>query len=578
MEYLFHFAQQQLARERSFIRRVLGGVVQDLAAKSSAISRAARSFFQLSAPVSPDAARSVLESIAVTPENADSPENTPPSTAGMTTKVVKGSLWTLLGQVAPLAVSLVATPFTIRLLGAEGYGVLILVGLIPTYLGFADFGMGLASTKFASEAYAAGDAEREARTVRTAAVIALCASVPVALLVILFSGRLVTLFNVPEHLFAEASLALKVAAVTFVLNFLNSIFNTPQLTRLRMDLNTFVTSGFRMLGIIATPIVIYLGFGILGAIVVLLAASLLTLAGHIYTSGRLLPKLFDLSLDRNAIRPLLKFGGAFAISTVAALLLGSSEKFILAHSTTMKELAYYSVAFTIATMLTMFSGAMTQSLVPAFSQLQGEGQHERLSDLYNRCIRLTSIAFFPTIVFVAIIGRPFLSIWAGEDFSQRSIGPLYILLAGLLLNAVAFFPAAMLMASGRTRTLAKLYWFELVAYIPLAFLLVSSYGALGAAAAWSIRVILDTFLLFLLARSASSVSVDRPAAMAAIAVAILAIPAGLVLYFGSLTGVLIAISLTAFVAYAVMVWHFVLTTDELDWLRSRKYGRANFQY
>lgn len=75
----------------------------------------------------------------------------------MTTKVVKGSLWTLAGQVAPLAVSLVATPFVIRLLGAESYGVLILIGLIPTYLGFAAFGMSMASTKFGSEAYAEGD-------------------------------------------------------------------------------------------------------------------------------------------------------------------------------------------------------------------------------------------------------------------------------------------------------------------------------------------------------------------------------------------------------------------------------------
>ncbi len=64
----------------------------------------------------------------------------------MTTKVVKGSLWTLAGQIAPMAVTLIATPFTIRLLGSEGYGVFVLVALIPTYLGFADFGMGLGST------------------------------------------------------------------------------------------------------------------------------------------------------------------------------------------------------------------------------------------------------------------------------------------------------------------------------------------------------------------------------------------------------------------------------------------------
>jgi len=41
----------------------------------------------------------------------EEPKLQPPSTAGMTTKVVKGSMWTLAGQVAPLFATLVATPF-----------------------------------------------------------------------------------------------------------------------------------------------------------------------------------------------------------------------------------------------------------------------------------------------------------------------------------------------------------------------------------------------------------------------------------------------------------------------------------
>jgi hypothetical protein len=108
----------------------------------------------------------------VTPEASAGPiaepTITPPSTAGMTTKVVKGSMWTLAGQVAPLLVSLVTTPFVIRMLGSEGYGVLILIGLIPTYFSFSELGMGIASTRFASEAYARGDLEGEARAIRTA--------------------------------------------------------------------------------------------------------------------------------------------------------------------------------------------------------------------------------------------------------------------------------------------------------------------------------------------------------------------------------------------------------------------------
>ncbi|MEO5858939.1 MAG: oligosaccharide flippase family protein, partial [Pyrinomonadaceae bacterium] len=328
----------------------------------------------------------------VTPElTVDSPgeaQKQIPSTAGMTTKVVKGSMWTLAGQVAPLAFSLVTTPFVIRMLGAEGYGVLILIGLIPGYFGFADFGMSIASTKFGSEAYAANDPEREARVVRTAAVITLVASLPVAAAIVGFSGWIVTLFNVPEHLQAEAALALKFAAVTFVVNFLNGIFNTPQLARLRMDLNTFVTSGFRIVGIVATPIVIYLGGGILGAVMVLMIASILTLAGHIYTSGRLLPRLFDLTIDRRVIRPMLNFGLTIVFALAAGMLLANLEKLLLPRFTSVEVFAYYSVAFTLATMMTLFSNAMSQSLIPAFSRLLAEKKIAHVQELYSRALRI----------------------------------------------------------------------------------------------------------------------------------------------------------------------------------------------
>ena len=205
----------------------------------------------------------------------------------------------------PLSVSIFATPFVIRLLGAEGYGVLILVALIPTYLGFADFGMGMAATRFTSEAFAAGDPEREARTVRTAAVISLCVSIPVAALIFGFSDSLISLFKVPDHLAWEAALALKVTAVTFVVNFLNAIFNTPQW--LGSDVSETGSPPIRSAGIVATSIVIYLGCGILWPFVYSLRP--LTLAGHILISGRL-PHPFRHHYDRSLIRPLLTFGGA----------------------------------------------------------------------------------------------------------------------------------------------------------------------------------------------------------------------------------------------------------------------------
>jgi O-antigen/teichoic acid export membrane protein len=227
------------------------------------------------------------------------------------------------------------------------------------------------------------------------------------------------------------------------------------------------------------------------------------------------------------------------------------------------------VAYTIAMMLTMFSGSMTQSLIPAFSQLQAGADRERLSQLYARCIRLTAIVFFPAVMLVAIAARPFLTVWAGEEFGRESVGPLYVLLAGLLLNAVAFFPASIVVSAGRTDTMARLYWVELVMYIPLAFWLVSAYGAIGAATAWSIRVIADAAAFFFLAGRISGVSIGRFSSAAFAALGILALPIILINYFDTLSVALAVCVVAAYAAYALIVWSYLLTGEETAWVRTR---------
>lgn len=506
----------------------------------------------------------------MTPDTAldtlEQPDNQTPSTTGMTTRVVKGSFWTLAGQVAPLLVSLVTTPFVIRMLGTESYGVLILVGLIPTYFGFADFGMGMASTKFGSGAYADGDAQREARIVRTALLIALCGSVPVAVVFFVFSGEVISLFNVPPHLVDDTSLALKFASITFVLNFLAGIVNTPQFVRLRMDLNTMVVAGFRILGLLATPFAIFIA-GVPGALFVLMVASFLTLAGSLLVSGRLNRHLFQTSIEPDAVRPMLKFGAGLVGASIAGVVLVNAEKGILAAVVSAAALAYYSVAATIANLMTMFSNSMVQSLVPAFSQLQAADKQDHLNSLYSRAIRLTLIWLVPAVVFLTLVAKPFFAIWAGEDFARESTLPFYILLAGIAINIVAFVPYAVTMASGRTDVLAKIYWVELPFYVVVVLVLSLRYGVIGASIAWSLRVAIDAFIHFAVARRIAGVRYTQQTLVRfTIVSAVMLLPILVFLYYGQLNAVVVGVAVAAILAYTVLIYRKVLEREEAGWI------------
>ena len=486
----------------------------------------------------------------------------------MTTKVVKGSLWTLGGQILPLFATLISTPFVIRFLGSEGYGVLILVGLIPMYFSFADFGMSMASTKFGSEAFGQGLRQKEGEVIRTAAVVAFLSSLIFLLPIFVFSGLIIARLSVPEYLRQDGSLALKLTVISFFFGILGSIFNTAQLSRLRMDLNSTINASGRLLSAILAPIVLYLGGGIVGAATIGLAISLLTVAAHITVSGRLLREIYEFSINNSLIKPLIKFGAGLLASTLALSLLGNLEKLVLSAIVSVKFLAYYSIAFTFANMATLFTTAMMQSLIPAFSQLLTPDKKSEFNMLYSRSIRLNIIVLLPALMILFVIAKPFFTVWAGLEFGENSTAPFYVLLFGLMFNVLAYVPYAALTASGRTDIAAKLFWIEILPFTVAVFIFVNTFGILGAAVAWSVRVIIDAILLLHLAKRTVGVTFRLSVYLGNLAAALLFLLPAIIFagIYDNFSYWLLLITPVCLVAYAAVVWQRLIDIDEKRWI------------
>jgi O-antigen/teichoic acid export membrane protein len=491
----------------------------------------------------------------------------------MTTKVVKGSIWTLIGQVAPFAVTFVSTPFVIRFLGSESYGVLLLIGLIPTYFMFADFGMGIASTKFASEAFGQGDRKKEAEIVWTATAVAALTALLVAVPLIFFSDQIIAQLNVPEHLREVASTGLKFSSGAFLVTIISLVINSPMLSRLRMDLSALTQAVPRILLAVMTPLILYLGFGIVGAVVWAFVVAFIGLAAVFLLSARLLPEFVRPQFNRAHLRPLLKFGGSWFIATIAAILLINLEKLFLTRMVSVRALAFYSVAFTFASMAMLFSAAMSQALIPAFSQMQTPEKNVHYRTLFARAIRLNLIWLLPTLTVMFVIARPFFTLWAGEEFGRESTLPFYILLVGLLFNIMAHIPHAAITAAGRTDIFARLYWVELLFYAVAAYLLISNFGIVGAAAAWTLRVLLDAFIIIYLAGKYADVGFREQTDVKGLVLCVLAlIPAIVVAAINSYSLFLIALVPVGLAAYAALVWRMFVDADEKRWF-AEKYRR-----
>lgn len=486
--------------------------------------------------------------------------------AGLTSRVVRGSLWNFAGQGVTLLATLVATPFVIRLLGPEQYGVLALINVLLGYLSFADMGMGWASTRFGSEAHARGDDQGEATAIWTALLLAAGPSLLIALTLALSARPLVEQgLRLPTHLHETATVALRLAALGFVGRAVAGVMNTPELVRLRMDLLVLINVGTLVGQILIVPVVLFLGGGLTGAVAIMAGAGLLGALLHTLVGMRMLPRLRRPHVSAGLLKPLARFGGAVLISSLAGMVLTNADKLLLTRYGSVRTLAYYSVAFNLSLMLTQAPLAMVQSLLPAFSQLQASPDRTTLHQLYRRALQGTLFWILPATVLICVVARPFLTLWAGPEFGRESTLPLYLLASGLVFEVMAYVPYTLLMALGRSDLIARCHLAVLVPYLIGAAILIHWYGAEGAAIAWSLRALTSMIAFALVTRQTSGFGFSTlPENVRGYfaAVVVLLLPTLLVCLLSNSVLLRLGVVVVALVAYGSLILTRVLTAEE----------------
>lgn len=128
------------------------------------------------------------------------------------------------------------------------------------------------------------------------------------------------------------------------------------------------------------------------------------------------------------------------------------------------------------------NGAVTVSVLPAATRYFAAGDDRRLRELLIRGCRYALAGLTPIVVFGVVFAGPILELWLGEPYGEAGTA-MAIMLSHWLLNGIAGVAAAILVATGRARDLAR--WAMLVAAstVALALALVSPLGLEGAAIA-----------------------------------------------------------------------------------------------
>lgn len=413
-------------------------------------------------------------------------------------KLIRHSIYNLLGLGLPLVVAIFCIPVLIRELGDARFGLLTLIWAVVSYFGLFDLGLGRALTQQLAIALTESGERRVGSLVVTATVLmaglGVFAGVMMALLAPWGVGLIRSVPDKQEAINAVLLMALAMPAIVLTSGFrgvleANHAFGIINIIRLPMGLFTFLG-----------PVVVVLyGSTRLDLVAGTLAAGRIVACGvHAWCAWRALPDdCGRLYFRKVLLRPLCVSGGWLTLSNIISPFMGYVDRFIIGGIVSAAAVAYYTTPQEIVTKLWVLPGALTAVLFPAFAAdlVYRDGQTQIL---FAKAVQWLFMALFPVTLFMALFAQEILAVWVGSEFAFHSAMLMKIFAAGILVNCLAHVPFTLIQGAGQPRITALVHLFELPFFLLVIWGLTSKYGALGAAVAWFLRMVVDTLLMFVM--------------------------------------------------------------------------------
>lgn len=412
------------------------------------------------------------------------------------TPISRNVRWNFLGSLGPLVVTLVTLPTIVGTLGPEAYGIIATVGIITNYLSFLDLGLAQGTTKFVAGFAGRGRWDQVRAVFWTSmGVYSLLALVATTLVLLIAPTAATRWFRVSDQYQAAAVNAFVIGGFAAGLVLLN--FGPTALLRGlgRFDFVNKVAIAVGAAQPLLTLVLVVAGASIpvivLGNVVLLLGAFV----ANVWLSGVALPMVLRPIWDTAILRQLAVFGGYLAAASVLVPIIINAEKLLLASFVSVGAVTYYMVPHSLISRLAIIPGSFSSALFPAFAAAQDRGDFARVDQLSNDVARATVYVFAPVVAGSAVFGPALLALWLGESFAAQSGTALQVLTFAAFVHSFAWSLHMLIQALGRTDLTFRIYLIQLVVYLPIAAFGVRTWGVNGAAAAWLVRVTVDTILV-----------------------------------------------------------------------------------
>ncbi len=191
--------------------------------------------------------------------------------------------------------------------------------------------------------------------------------------------------------------------------------------------------------------------------------------------------------DRISLLRVWRFTAGLTLVSIAGVILLQLDKLVLSAMLPLREFGIYMIAVLAGSVFSAFFMPVFNVIYPRMTTLVETGDTEQLKALYKNGTRLLGMILFPLAMVVGLFSEPIVALWTGDLLLAAQAQPLIFFIAvGFAINGVMHFPYALQLAYGRTGIALQCAVLVAIILIPLLFIMVARFGAVGGAASWLI--------------------------------------------------------------------------------------------
>jgi O-antigen/teichoic acid export membrane protein len=373
------------------------------------------------------------------------------------TQLARNVATTYAARFAIVCSGLFLFPFVTHHVGLSQYGLWLLVNGVTVFFLTADFGMGTSVVRYVAEAHTQDDVERMNGVVASTAAFYLGLAVLAAAL---FTGCFTLFwgaFNIPD---ADRGIAAQMVAIVAVGQLLIGlplgVFRQTLVGLQRMDLVNGIMFGQTALRVAGVITVVLAGAGILGVVVVEVAAFIVVGATSAVLCHRLQPGLRV--RPRAVSLPLLKsmapYSAQVFVIGIAALAILQTDDAIISLFLPVAAVAIYGGAWRIYQVCRDVAEAVMGAVVPHATRAGTQGRRDVVRDIHLRWTKYSNAVLLAIAVPALVFAEPVLVIWLGDRFAEAGV-VAQILVAGMLLNNIHIVGTGLLTGLGRISAYAR---------------------------------------------------------------------------------------------------------------------------